>query len=103
MICTVRSKIDVDMSDESPCYGIVDNPRQLGGLVRAHRKRRRLNLETVSAIGGFSTRFLSEFERGKKTAELGKVLAALAALGLEVAVKPRQATPPPEDRSLGGT
>lgn len=91
------------MRDECPYYGIVENPRQLGGLVRAHRRHRRLNLETVSAIGGFGTRFLSEFERGKETAELGKVLAALATLGLEVAIKPRQVTPPPEDRPLGGT
>jgi hypothetical protein len=32
---------------------------------------------------------LSEFERGKETAELGKVLKALRTLGLEVIVLPR--------------
>jgi len=62
-------------------------------LVRAHRKERSLNLETVSAIGGFSMRFLSELERGKDTAELGKAMAALAALGLEMVVEPRQMKP----------
>ena len=66
-------------------------------MVRAHRKDRSLNLETVSAIGGFSMRFLSEFERGKATAELGKAMAALAALGLELVVEPRQMKPPPEE------
>ena len=54
-------------------------------------------------------RFLSEFERGKETAELGKVLAALAALGLDVFVEPRRrGTAPgaPTDEtagSIGGT
>ena len=65
-------------------------------MVRAHRKDRSLNLETVSAIGGFSMRFLSEFERGKDTVELGKAMAALAALGLEMVVEPRQMKPPPK-------
>ena len=78
-------------------YGVVRNATELGRLVRAHRKDRSLNLETVSAIGGFSMRFLSEFERGKDTAELGKVMAALHSLGLEMVVEPRRMKPPPDD------
>jgi len=77
-------------TDARTHYGAVRSASELGRLVRAHRRDRSLNLETVSAIGGFSMRFLSEFERGKETAELGKVLAALAALGLDVFVEPRQ-------------
>jgi transcriptional regulator with XRE-family HTH domain len=57
--------------------------------VRAHRKQRGLTLETVSGLGNLSIRFLSEFERGKETAEIGKVLKALRTLGLEVIVRPR--------------
>jgi len=34
-------------------------------------------LETVSGFSGLGTRFLPEFERGKETAEIGKVLKAL--------------------------
>lgn len=89
------------MDQEDPPYGAVASPDELGSLVRAHRRNRGLNLEKVSAIGGFSTRFLSEFERGKETAEVGKVLAALRVLGLEVSVTPRRATPPPGDRNDG--
>jgi len=64
-------------------------------LARAHRKHRHLTLETVSGLGNLSTRFLSEFERGKETAEIGKVLKALRTLGLEVIIQPRgRATPP---------
>lgn len=65
----------------------------MGVVHRGHS----LNLETVSAIGGFSMRFLSEFERGKDTAEIGKVMAALRALGLEMVVEPRRMKPPPGD------
>ena len=96
-------------TDAKTHYGAVRSASELGRLVRAHRRDRSLNLETVSAIGGFSMRFLSEFERGKETAELGKVLAALAALGLDVFVEPRRrGTAPgaPTDEtagSVGGT
>lgn len=70
-------------------YGAIHTVHELGRLVRAHRKRRSLTLETVSGLGNLSTRFLSEFERGKETAEIGKVLKALRTLGLEVVVQPR--------------
>lgn len=70
-------------------YGAVRSAEELGRLVRVHRKSRQLTLETVSGLGNLSPRFLSEFERGKETAEIGKVLKALQTLGLEVIIKPR--------------
>ena len=74
-------------------YGKVQTVEELGRLVRAHRKSRRLTLETVSGLGNLSTRFLSEFERGKETAEIGKILKALRTLGLEVIIQPRGGSP----------
>ena len=83
-----------DKMNKSPAhYGCVNSADALGQLVRAHRKSRHLTLETVSGLGNLSTRFLSEFERGKETAEIGKVLKALRTLGLEVIVQPRSGTP----------
>ena len=38
-------------------------------------------------------RFLSELERGKETAEIGKALHALRLLGLEVVLSPRAQVP----------
>ncbi|PCI47253.1 MAG: transcriptional regulator [Moraxellaceae bacterium] len=70
-------------------YGLVRSAKELGQLVRAHRKNRQLTLETVSGLSNLSPRFLSEFERGKETAEIGKVLKALRTLGLEVIIQPR--------------
>lgn len=77
------------MAQEDITYGAVQTAEELGRLARAHRKQRRLTLETVSGLGNLSTRFLSEFERGKETAEIGKVLKALRTLGLEVIIQPR--------------
>jgi len=58
-------------------YGKIQTTKDLGEIVRAHRKSKHLTLETISGLGNLSTRFLSEFERGKETAEIGKVLKAL--------------------------
>lgn len=77
------------MSLEEIAYGAIQTTEELGHLARAHRKQRRLTLETISGLGNLSTRFLSEFERGKETAEIGKVLKALRTLGLEVTIQPR--------------
>lgn len=46
-------------------YGKIQTVEELGRLARPHRKQRHLTLETVSGLGNLSTRFLSEFERGK--------------------------------------
>ncbi|MCU7920204.1 MAG: helix-turn-helix domain-containing protein [Candidatus Thiodiazotropha sp. (ex Epidulcina cf. delphinae)] len=80
------------MAKSNITYGTIRTTEEFGRLVRAHRKSRHLTLETVSGLGNLSTRFLSEFERGKETAEIGKILKALRTLGLEVAVQPRANT-----------
>lgn len=82
------------MTQEDISYGAVQTAEELGRLARAHRKHRRLTLETISGLGNLSTRFLSEFERGKETAEIGKILKALRILGLEVIIQPRGHTMP---------
>jgi HTH-type transcriptional regulator / antitoxin HipB len=74
---------------ETNYYGQIQTADELGRLVRAHRKAKQLTLETVAGLGDVSIRFLSEFERGKETAEIGKILKALKTLGLEVIVQPR--------------
>jgi HTH-type transcriptional regulator/antitoxin HipB len=101
---TVRSLFGWIMAQDQVQYGVIRSAEDLGKLVRAHRKQRKLTLETISGLGNLSTRFLSEFERGKETAELGKVLKALRTLGLEVVIQPRgqtsfQPVPKPEGDS----
>ena len=79
------------MKKQNSQYGIIRSTEELGRVARAYRKNRRLTLETVSGLGNLSPRFLSEFERGKDTAEIGKVLKALRTMGLEVVIQPRGA------------
>ena len=75
-------------ADASPS-ALVRSPETLGRLARRERKRQGLTLDTVYSTTGLSTRFLSEFERGKPNASLGRVIQALQALGLEMLVLPR--------------
>ncbi|WP_200250542.1 helix-turn-helix domain-containing protein [Lamprobacter modestohalophilus] len=88
------------MTEEATLYGVIRTTEDLGRLARAHRKQRHLTLETVSGLGNLSPRFLSEFERGKETAEIGKVLKALRTLGLEVSVQPRAGGAPTPARQI---
>lgn len=69
--------------------------------MRAHRKSRGWTLRQLAQFAHLSMRFLSELERGKKTAELGKALHALQLLGLEVAIVPRQDLPREFRRGFG--
>jgi len=82
------------MTKNDISYGRIQTAEDLGHLVRAHRKGKGLTLETVSGLGNLSTRFLSEFERGKETAEIGKILKVLRTLGLDVIVQPRGGSTP---------
>jgi transcriptional regulator with XRE-family HTH domain len=82
------------MAKEKAQYGVIRSAEELGKLARAHRKQRKLTLESISGLSTLSPRFLSEFERGKETAELGKVLKALRTLGLEVVIQPRHGAAP---------
>lgn len=81
------------MKKEEVFYGTVRTAKELGSIVRFHRKNRQLTLAMVSGLGNVSPRFLSEFERGKETAEIGKILKALRTLGLEVVIRPRGGQP----------
>ena len=79
----------------------IHSATQLGALFRRERKARELTLAQVRDATGLSTRFLSEFERGKENASLGRALLALTSLGLDVIVQPRaaRAPAPPEPPS----
>lgn len=92
------------MAKKDFSYGRIRTTEDLGRLVRAHRKGKKLTLETVCGLGNLSMRFLSEFERGKETAEIGKILKALRTLGLDVIVQPRRGQiSSVYDASLAGT
>lgn len=59
----------------------VDTPQKLGRMLRAVRKQQGLRQDQV---GRFSHTFIGEVEKGKPTAQIGKVLALLQELGIGV-------------------
>jgi transcriptional regulator with XRE-family HTH domain len=69
----------------------VRSPAELGELARRYRKQRRLRQDQVASLSNVSTGFLVDFEKGKETAEIGKIFHVLSTLGLEVVVSPRAA------------
>lgn len=85
----MSAKITDREKNTLPEYGRVRSPKALGSLARAERKRQGLTLDRVYSASGLTTRFLSEFERGKPNASIGRVMDALQALGLEMLVLPR--------------
>ena len=65
----------------------------LGRWIRHARRNQGLSTQAAADLCGVSPRFLSEVERGKPTAHVGKVLALMRGLGLIVTVRPRGSAP----------
>ena len=70
-------------------------PADIGGIVRATRKAAGLRQDELAGAAGVGLRFLVELERGKPTAQIGKTLQVLHALGCSLEI-----LPPPQP---GGT
>ena len=56
----------------------------LGKVIRQHRKFMGLTQQDAAGLCGVGERFLSELERGKESASLGKALQVIKRLGLRV-------------------
>jgi y4mF family transcriptional regulator len=70
-------------------YGKVLSCQEIGGVIRATRKSQGATQADLASLCGVGTRFISELENGKTTAELGKVLIVMQSLGLELDLQPR--------------
>lgn len=66
-------------------------PADIGRVVRATRKAAGLRQDELAGAAGVGLRFLVELERGKPTAQIGKALQVLQALGCSLDI-----APPPE-------
>ncbi len=69
--------------------GKIENPADLGKIVKDKRTRDRLTQMDTAALCEVGNRFLSELENGKPTVQLGKTMQVLKCLGLEIRVVPR--------------
>lgn len=68
---------------------IIRTSNNLGELIASERYRQDLTQAELAEAANVSRPWLSELEAGKPTAEVGKVLAVIAALDLELKAKPQ--------------
>lgn len=68
-------------------------PSELGDIVRTTRKAAGLRQDELAGAAGVGLRFVVDLEAGKPTAQIGKTLQVLAALGCSLDI-----TPPPETK-----
>lgn len=71
------------------------SPAEIGSTIRTVRKACGLRQDELAGVAGVGVRFLVELEAGKPTAQLGKALQVLDALGCSL-----QITPPPLPRGI---
>ena len=62
---------------------------ELGEAIRTRRKELHYTQAFLAEFTGFSVSFISDVERGKATAEIGKALQLLMILGLDPSVERR--------------
>jgi len=58
----------------------------IGTTIRAARKAQGLRQDELAAAANVGVRFLIELEAGKETAQIGKTMAVLAPLGIDVSL-----------------
>ena len=66
----------------------VTDPPALGRLVRETRRALGLTQPKLALSAGVGVRFLVDIEKGKPTAQIGKIMQVLAALGIEMQLSP---------------
>lgn len=65
------------------------NSKALGESIRKRRKELGYTQAYLSDFTGFSVSFISDLERGKATAEIGKTIDLINLLGLDLEVEER--------------
>ncbi len=74
------------MQNKNIPIGTVSSTKDIGIAIRAKRKTDGLTQADAAALCGVGARFLGELERGKETAQIGKVIRILQGLGLELQI-----------------
>ena len=69
-------------------------PGEIGRIIRETRRSQGLRQDQLAGAAGVGVRFLVELEAGKATAQIGKALAVLAALGCILRIEAPRMKPP---------
>ncbi len=68
---------------------LINDIETLGKELKKQRKKLRYTQAYISEVTGFSVSFISDVEKGKATAEIGKVLHYAHMLGMDVKIEAR--------------
>jgi len=60
----------------------IHNTTDIGQTIQTYRKKQGLTQEELALLANVGRRFVVELEQGKKTAQIGKILQVLHALGI---------------------
>lgn len=63
-----------------------DKIKKLGEIIKKARKEQGLTQEQLAATTGVGVRFIRELEQGKESCHIGKALAVVAMLGIDIQV-----------------
>ena len=63
-------------------------PRQIGKTIRDTRKKLGVTQKDLALTSGTGIRFVIDLEKGKETCEIGKTLALLNTLGINMTLTP---------------
>ena len=74
------------MQNKKVPFGTISSLKEIGNAIRTKRKADGLTQADTAALCGVGTRFFGELERGKETAQIGKVLRILQVMGLELQI-----------------
>lgn len=74
------------MQNKKVPVGTVLSSKDIGNVIRARRKADGLTQADAAALCGVGARFLGELERGKETAQIGKVIRIVCGMGLELQI-----------------
>ena len=62
----------------------INDPKELGDYIRQERKKLQLTQKEISEFTDVGRKFVLDLEKGKTTAQIGKIFEVLNGLGLEL-------------------
>ena len=68
----------------------INDAESFGKAIRERRKELKYTQAFLAEFTGFSMSFISDLERGKTTAELGKALYIASSLGMDLNMETRE-------------
>lgn len=71
-------------------YSKIQSAAEIGALVRAARRKMKLNQQAFADLAGVGRRFISELEGGKPTLEFDKVMQVSRAAGVNIFAEPHR-------------